>query len=151
MLMVSGLSPLDETFCISGRPGQIPSIQTSEATRALSCWDGFGLGLGQARTLVWPLCQVRPLKSPGQDGLRSGGNLSICLVEPWAVLPISFPSLQSPVSSSGKPGFVLKRTGLEHKPSDYQLQKRTHDMTTQLSHPLSTTLNSKKPSKDIFW
>ena len=42
MLMVSGLSPLDETFCISGRPGQIPSIQTSEATRALSCWDGFG-------------------------------------------------------------------------------------------------------------
>lgn len=38
----SGLSPLDGTCCISDRPGQIPSIKTSEATRALSCWDEFG-------------------------------------------------------------------------------------------------------------
>lgn len=28
-------------LCISDRPGQIPSIKTSGATRALSCWDEF--------------------------------------------------------------------------------------------------------------
>ena len=38
----SGLSPLDGTSCISDRAGQISSIKTSKATRALSCWDWFG-------------------------------------------------------------------------------------------------------------